>query len=580
MGELVLALAQVNTSVGDIKGNAVKILEWVESARAAGADIVLFPELSLTGYPPEDLLLKREFIVAGNEAMRGIAREVGDIVAVVGFAESGSDVYNAAAVAHRGSILCTYRKAFLPNYGVFDERRYFGAGTGSVVLDVSGVRVGITICEDIWFPGGPMEEQVAGGGAELVCNLSASPFNRGKHEYRERLAASRSMEGPVVLAYVNLVGAQDELVFDGGSFVYHPVQGFLARATRFKEELLLCCVDLAEVRADRLMEPRFRYSRAGSHPGNVDVYRLEAGPRDRCPSTDSGCGKHDLEPAEELFEALALGLSEYVGKNRFEKVVLGLSGGIDSALVASLAVESLGAGRVVCAFLPSRFTSEESALAAHSLAENLGVALMSIPIDEIFSAYIDVLSGEPGRACEGKVLENVQARIRGNILMALSNRNGWLVLATGNKSELSMGYCTLYGDMAGGFALIKDLLKTQVYELAEYMNMRSGRELIPRSIIERAPTAELAEGQLDTDTLPPYGLLDPVLEAYVEKGLGVLDILEKGFDRELVMGVVSAVDANEYKRRQAPTGVKLTARAFGRDWRMPISVLGRQCHRT
>lgn len=578
MCELVLALAQLNTAVGDIEGNAEKILDWIGLAEAAGADVVLFPELSLLGYPPEDLLLKREFLVAGNEAMRKIAREVGDIVAVVGFAESGGDVFNAAAVAHRGSIVCTYRKAFLPNYGVFDERRYFGAGTGSVVLEVRGVRLGITICEDIWFPGGPMEEQVAAG-AELVCNLSASPFNRGKHEYRERLAASRSMEGPVVLAYVNLVGAQDELVFDGGSFVYHPARGFLARAERFAEELLVCGVEFTDVRAERLMEPRFRYSRAGSRPGDVPVYSLDAGPRDVHPLVESPSGTRDHGPAGELFEALVLGLREYVGKNGFEKVVLGLSGGIDSALAASLAVEAIGAAKVVCAFMPSRFTSEESSVAAHSLAGNLGVELMSMPIDGVLRAYSDALAGLEEQAIEGTAFQNVQARIRGNMLMALSNCFGWLVLATGNKSELSMGYCTLYGDMAGGFALIKDLLKTQVYELAEYVNSRSGREVIPRSIIGRAPTAELAEGQLDTDTLPPYELLDPVLEAYVEKGLGARDIIERGFDRELVTGIISTVDANEYKRRQAPIGVKLTARAFGRDYRMPISITGRPRHR-
>jgi len=569
---LVLALAQVKSAVGDLEGNSSKITEYVQRASDAGADIVLFPELCLTGYPPEDLLLKADFTRSSMAALAELASGIGDMIAVVGFAESDYDIFNSAAVICKGAVHCVYRKVFLPNYGVFDEKRYFGAGNRNLVLDVSGTRVGITICEDIWFPGGPMEEQVARGGAEIMLNLSASPFNRGKYDYRKKLIASRSMDGPVVLAYCNMVGAQDELVFDGGSCVYHPQKGFIAKAGRFCEELLTCEVDLEQLKGNRLLEPRFRYSRAECPHAEVDVCRLEK------PAASAGRRKvaeplcpTDLSLTEEIFEALLIGLAEYVEKNGFKKVVLGLSGGIDSALTAAIAVEALGSDNVVCAFLPSKYTAGKSGDAAVELAENLGVRIITMPIGEIFAAYAGELAGELGENEEGVAFENIQARIRGNILMALSNQFGWLVLATGNKSELSMGYCTLYGDMAGGFALIKDLLKTQVYEVAEYVNERAGRELIPRFIIDRPPTAELRAEQLDTDSLPPYDELDPVLEAYVEEGLGSQDIISRGFTPELVKRVIRTVDSNEYKRRQAPVGVKITPRAFGRDWRMPIS---------
>jgi len=559
--------------VGDLEGNSRKVLEYTAAASDAGADIVLFPELCLTGYPPEDLLLKTEFTRSSMAAIAELAAGIGDMIAVVGFAESDYDIFNSAAVISKGKVQCTYRKVFLPNYGVFDEKRYFGAGNRNVVLDVGGTRLGITICEDIWFPGGPMEEQIARGGAEIMLNLSASPFNRGKYEYRKKLIASRSMDGPVVLAYCNMVGAQDELVFDGGSCVYHPQLGFLAKAGRFCEELLTCEVDLELLKGNRLLEPRFRYSRAECPHAEVEVCALErpqagAGRRKAAPGPEC---PEDMSLVEEIFAALLSGLGEYVAKNGFEKVVLGLSGGIDSALTAALAVEALGAENVVCVFLPSRYTAGESGDAATELADNLGVRIITMPIGEIFASYARGLEGEIGAKEESVAFENIQARIRGNLLMALSNEFGWLVLATGNKSELSMGYCTLYGDMAGGFALLKDLLKTQVYQLAEYLNERAGRQVIPRFIIERPPTAELRADQLDTDSLPPYEQLDPVLEAYVEEGLGEQEIVARGFSRELVRRVISTVDANEYKRRQAPVGVKITPRAFGRDWRMPIS---------
>ena len=572
MAGLVLALAQVKSAVGDLEGNSRMIIDYTEKAAAAGADIVLFPELCLTGYPPEDLLLKTEFTRSSMAAINELASAVGDIIAVVGFAEADYDIFNSAAVLNKGKIRCIYRKTFLPNYGVFDEKRYFGAGNRNVVLDVAGTRVGVTICEDIWFPGGPVEEQVARGGAQIMLNLSASPFNRGKYEYRKRLISSRAMDGPVVVAYCNMVGAQDELVFDGGSCVYHPQLGFIAQAGRFCEELLVCEVDLELLRSNRLLEPRFRYSSADCPHAEVDVCVLEkhsslpggaATAKTECPE--------DMTLTQEIYEALISGLEEYVAKNGFRKVVLGLSGGIDSALTAALAADALGGENVTCVFLPSKYTADESGRAAEELAANLGANYLTMPIGEIYSIYVEELAGELGEKDEGIAYENLQARIRGNLLMALSNQFGWLVLATGNKSELSMGYCTLYGDMAGGFALIKDLLKTQVYEVAEFVNERAGKDVIPRFVIDRPPTAELRADQLDTDSLPPYDVLDPVLEAYVEEGLGTQEIIARGFDREIVNRVIKAVDANEYKRRQAPVGVKITPRAFGRDWRMPIS---------
>jgi NAD+ synthase (glutamine-hydrolysing) len=572
---LVLALAQMSSAVGDLEGNSGKILEQIDTASAAGADIVVFPELCLTGYPPEDLLLKADFTMRSMAAIEELAAGVGDMIAVVGFAEADYDIFNAAAVINGGKVRCTYRKTFLPNYGVFDEKRYFGAGNRNVVLEVAGTRLGITICEDIWFAGGPMEDQVARGGAEIILNLSASPFNRGKDEYRKKLIEARAMDGPAVVAYCNMVGAQDELVFDGGSCVCHPQLGFIARAGRFCEELLFCEVDLELLKGNRLLEPRFRYSRAESLHAEVEVCALRRPSGSARTPVDAGGCAVDLTLSEEIFKALVLGLDEYVAKNGFKKVVLGLSGGIDSALTAAIATEALGPGNVTCVFLPSKFTAPESGRAARDLAENLGCRIIEIPIGEVYRSYVEVLSGELGDEDVGVTYENLQARIRGNLLMALSNQYGWLVLATGNKSELSMGYCTLYGDMAGGFALLKDLLKTQVYEVAEYVNERAGRDVIPRFIIDRPPTAELREEQLDTDSLPPYDVLDPVLEAYVEEGLGAQEIVERGFERELVERVIRTVDANEYKRRQAPVGVKITPRAFGRDWRMPISTTRR-----
>lgn len=572
MASIVLAIAQISSDIGDFEGNSAKIVEWVGKASKAGADIVLFPELALTGYPPEDYLLKTDFGRQSVSVMNSLASEVGDIIAVIGYPEADYDLFNSAAIIHQGKIRCTYRKTFLPNYGVFDEKRYFGPGNRNTVLDVGGVRLGVTICEDIWFAGGPMEQQVARGGAEVIVNISASPFNRGKYDYRKRLLEARALDGPAIVAYCNTVGAQDELVFDGGSCVCHPDLGFIAAAGRFCEELLVCTLDLESLKGNRLLEPRFRYSRSDCGAAEIEICHLEKPARhDAVAGQVAEPCSPELSLTEEIFDALVLGLKEYVRKNGFEKVVFGLSGGIDSAVVAALAAEALGGENVVCVFLPSKYTAGESGDAARELAGNIGARIIDIPIGEVYKSYVDVLKPILGGDDNGVTYENLQARIRGNLLMGLSNQYGWLVVATGNKSELSMGYCTLYGDMAGGFALIKDLLKTQVYELAEYINQRAGREVIPRFIISRPPTAELRPDQLDTDSLPPYSVLDPILEAYVERGMSAREIVDKGFDSAVVDRVVRTVDSNEYKRRQAPVGVKITPRAFGRDWRMPIS---------
>lgn len=563
------ALGQLSTDVGDFEANTRKILDFTMNASRRGVDIIVFPELCLNGYPPEDLLLKPEFLKAGKAALRALASQVKDIIVVVGFAERDVDVFNSAAVIWQGKVLGTYRKWFLPNYGVFDEKRYFGKGESCLLIDLNGTRVAVTICEDIWFTGGPMECSVARGGAEVVLNLSASPFERGKSQRRRDLISARCIDSNASLVYVNMVGAQDELVFDGGSCVYQPKRGFTAASPRFAEDLMVCDVEVG-FDARRMLEPTYRHSYLFKDvPLEVLVIK-----KDLRHSNEFLTGEpsfSEMSPAEELYEALILGLREYVRKNGFEKVVVGLSGGIDSALTAALAVEALGSKRVVGVFLPSEFTSALSRELVLRLSENLGIKLYEISINEVHYAYRETLTGPIDKGISGTVDENLQARIRGNILMALSNRYGWLVLATGNKSEFSMGYCTIYGDMAGGFAVLKDVFKTQVYELARYLNEKQGKEIIPDGIIARKPTAELKPGQFDTDRLPPYETLDPVLEAYVESCLSAEEIINMGYDASMVRDVTATVDRNEYKRRQAPVGLKLTPRAFGRDWRMPIS---------
>ena len=571
MDGLRIALAQLNTTVGNLSGNAEKILEYAGQAAAAGADLVAFPELALTGYPPEDLILNTDFTAANMDWLQRIASAMPDIAALVGFVDVAEDNFNAAALIGHGRVLDVYHKTFLPNYGVFDENRYFAAGRSNLVLELEGVRIGVTICEDIWFPGGPMEEVITEGGADVVVSLNASPFYRGRELERSRLVEARAVDSLAVLAYVNMVGGQDELVFDGGSMVFHPTKGMLALGARFAEDLVMCDVDVSTLRGLRAREPRQRYMRKAEAVRQVRFAQVESSRAAERPVLHPRTAPPPTSGPAEVHAALVLGLADYVRKNRFSQVVIGLSGGIDSALTAALAVEALGPKQVTCIFMPSRVTSDLSHEAAEEFARNLGVNMETYPIADLLECYRGQVAGSLEGPGSKVTLENLQARIRGNILMNISNSRGALVLATGNKSELSMGYCTLYGDMVGGFAVIKDLRKTDVYEVSRYINQVHGKDMIPVSIIEREPTAELAEGQKDTDSLPPYDILDPILEAYVEKSLGVADIVRMGFDKALVLEVAHKVDTNEYKRRQGPVGIKITPRAFGRDWRMPIS---------
>ena len=547
-----LALCQINATVGDISGNADRILFGLRSACDAGAELVLFPELALTGYPPEDLLLREHFLTDARSALEDLALEVTAVTAIVGFPElSESRVYNAAAVLADGAVQSIYRKLHLPNYGVFDEQRYFTAGTSGATIEVGGHQVGLTVCEDLWQPGPPATEE-AGAGARLLVNISASPYHAGKGTERERLFAHRAIESGAHVAFCALVGGQDELVFDGHSFVLDPSGATIARACQFAEDLLVCDLDL------------LRRTRSPSRP-----------PGRPCITP--------LAPVEaEVYAALALGLHDYVEKNSFSQVVLGLSGGIDSALVACLAADALGAERVNVAIMPSPYSSTATQSDAHALAAALGVRTHELAIEPAMDAYAHTLHADFDGLPADLTEENLQARIRGNLLMALSNKFGWLVLATGNKSEMSVGYTTLYGDLAGGFAVIKDVPKTLVYRLCEWRNSSAGAAVpdgapprapapIPASIVERAPSAELRHDQRDEDSLPPYDLLDRILHGYIELDHGREQLIASGLPEPEVDRTIRLVDLAEYKRRQAPPGIKVTTRAFGRDRRMPIT---------
>jgi NAD+ synthase (glutamine-hydrolysing) len=578
-----VALAQINPTVGDIEGNASKAREWIDRARAEGAQLVLLPELTLTGYPPEDLLLKPHFLAATRRALRDLASGVEGLVALVGFAEGNGFTHNSLAVLAGGEVRAAYSKMLLPNYGVFDERRYFEPGPSPALIELNGILVGLTICEDIWFPGPPSSVEALAG-ASLIVNASASPYHRGKGAEREAMVAHRARESGAKFALCNAVGGQDELVFDGHSVVVSEGGETLARAAQFAEELLVCNLELPSPEAA---------GRKGADqvPAGLEapvIAELETEPVRGDPVPQRLADR--LGPEAEIYEALKLGLRDYVTKNRFEHVVLALSGGVDSALVALIAADALGPQRVSCVVMPSPHSSADTQADARRIAANLGVELIEIPIADAMRTYGELLerpfAGADGargrdavdpaarRAEEAADLaaENIQARIRGNLVMALSNRLGWLVLTTGNKSELSVGYATLYGDMAGGFAVIKDVPKTLVYELVRYRNGLEGRELVPESVLERAPSAELRPGQRDEDALPPYEVLDRILEAYVERDEDAERIAaEDGISPEVVAEVISMVDRAEYKRRQAPPGIKITPKAFGRDRRLPIT---------
>jgi NAD+ synthase (glutamine-hydrolysing) len=562
-----VALAQINPTVGAIEGNARLIVDWMDRARRLACDVVAFPELALTGYPPEDLLFKPAFIEANLRALADLARQSRGLTAIVGFVDKRDDIFNAAAVLHDGAHAGTYHKQYLPNYGVFDENRYFQAGTESAVFAIGDTVLAANICEDIWYPTGPTTLQALAG-AELVVTINASPYHAGKAQHREKMLATRAADDLVCLAFVNTVGGQDELVFDGQSFVFNEKGERIARAKAFEEDLLVVDLDLDDVFRARLHDSRRRKEKLRGDAGIRRVALAPLPPRDR-----PRLPPHEveaLEPVDEIYRALLVGTRDYVGKNGFAHVVLGLSGGIDSSLVATIACDALGPANVTGVSMPSPYSSSGTRRDAARLARNLGIEYLTLPITEVFKAYRRALAKPFKGLREDTTEENIQARIRGNYLMALSNKFGWLVLTTGNKSEYGVGYATLYGDMAGGFAVIKDVPKMLVYRLAEHANRRARREIIPRTVFERAPSAELRPNQTDQDTLPPYPVLDPILEAYVEGDQGLADIVARGFDPVTVARVIAMVDRNEYKRRQAPIGIKITPRAFGRDWRLPI----------
>jgi NAD+ synthase (glutamine-hydrolysing) len=571
MSRLRVAVCQLNVVVGDLGANAQRVIEALGAAEEAGADLAVFPELVLTGYPPEDLLLKPGFIADNLEALGKVAAASERCAAVVGFVDERTDLYDAAAVCAFGQVQGVYHKQTLPNYGVFDEKRYFAAGTGATQLFlIGGVRVGISVCEDAWSPLGPIALQAAAG-AELVVNINASPYHAGRLAERKRMLATRAADASCTLVYVNLVGAQDELVFDGASLVLDPDGNVLAALPQFEEAVTFVDLDVRSVYRKRLLDPRGRPT-ASPLPVTPIVTDPRGGIDDRrLVSTVAA----ELGPIEEIYRALVLGTHDYVTKNGFSEVVIGLSGGIDSSLVAVVAADALGAGRVHGVSMPSRYSSDHSRSDAQVLADRLGIDFRTIPIEAAHTALLEMLAPSFAGLKEDLTEENLQSRIRGVLLMALSNKHGWMVLTTGNKSELAVGYSTLYGDTAGGFGVIKDVLKTAVYELCRWRNgvaeAKGQPGPIPEAVLTKPPSAELRPDQRDDQNLPPYEILDPILEAYVERDLTADELIEAGFDEALVRRIVRLVDLAEYKRRQSPLGVRVTPKSFGKDRRVPIT---------
>jgi NAD+ synthase (glutamine-hydrolysing) len=567
VARLRIALAQINPTVGDLDGNVAKICAAYDEAEAAECDIVAFPELAITGYPPEDLVLKAGFVAANQQALTTIAARTGRCVAVVGFVDADRDLYNAAAVCVDGEVVGTYRKRVLPNYAVFDEARYFTPGDDNDPYElyvIGGVKVSVSICEDVWSPTGPLAEQAAGG-AELNININGSPFHNGKAHDRERMLATRAADASCALVYVNQVCGQDELVFDGGSMVFDAEGTLIARAAQFDEQMLITDVVVEPVYRKRLIDPRGRATL--EHLPTVTITEQPRLPEGRLDPPQAELLSADAE----LYAALVLGTRDYVRKNGFTDVVIGLSGGIDSTLVACVAVDALGAEHVHGVSMPSRYSSDHSRSDAADLAERLGIDYRTVPIEPAFAAYLDMLApsfdGRPADLTE----ENLQSRIRGTTLMALSNKFGWMVLTTGNKSEMAVGYFTIYGDSVGGYAVIKDVLKTRVYDLCRYVNAHAGRTIINESVITKPPSAELRPDQRDDQSLPPYEVLDPILQLYVEDDRTAAEIIELGHDEALVRRITRLVDVNEYKRRQCPPGVRVSLKAFGKDRRLPIT---------
>ena len=581
-----IAMVQMNPVVGDVDGNVRAMGKWVTQARRVGADIVVFPELAITGYPPEDLVLRPSFLRDTNHALQWLTKQCRNLTVVVGYLEEGGmiclrdstpfvvpsgprHVFNAAAVIHDRQVVATCQKTFLPNYGVFDESRYFSPGKKALVCQVQGVRFGVNICEDIWYADGPTRDQVSVGGARLILNINASPYHVGKARTRERMLGQRARENDVVVSYTNMVGGQDEIVFDGNSMIVDRTGKVITRAKAFEEELLVADLSFDGPRETR---PAGRGKRAGQ---GYPVKRVRLSPvvqrkANKPVPLKNPAVSHDVE---EIYQALVTGVRDYVRKNRFQRVLIAISGGIDSALTAVIAADALGPDRVTGVFMPSPFTSRESRVDANALTKALNVRLLTIPITRLWKQYVRALSSTFGKRAPDTTEENLQARIRGTIVMALSNKFGHLVLTTGNKSEMSVGYATLYGDMAGGFAVIKDVPKILVYVLARYRNLKAVdvQAVIPQRIIDRAPSAELKPNQTDQDALPPYEVLDPILEAYVEREYSFQEIAGKGFPLQTVKRVMAMVDRSEYKRRQAPIGIKIMQKALGKDRRMPIT---------
>ena len=559
-----IALAQLNTRVGDLNSNVAAITAAYAEAEAAGCDLIAFPELAITGYPPEDLLLKPGFVADNHEALEAVAERTGRCVAFVGFADEGHDLHNAAAVCAGGRVVAIYHKRLLPNYAVFDEQRYFVPGTHPFQLfEIAGVKVGVSICEDAWSATGPIAPQAAGG-AELVVNINASPFFAGRLAARERMLATRASDNSTALVYLNQVGGQDELIFDGASLVFDAEGELVARAAQFVEDLVIIDLDVRPVFRKRLLDPRGRAA-ADALPVVTISSASASPPTDLRPAVITPA----LDAVAEVYEALVLGTRDYVGKNGFRDVVIGLSGGIDSSLVACVAVDALGADHVHGVSMPSRYSSDSSKTDAQKLAANLGIDLNTIAIEPAHTAFLEMLTPAFGGRQADLTEENLQSRIRGVVLMGLSNKLGWLVLTTGNKSEMAVGYSTLYGDTAGGFAVIKDVPKTLVYSLCRYRNGLG--PVIPADVLTKPPSAELRPDQRDDQSLPPYEVLDPILEAYVEGDLTAAELVAAGHDPALVRQITTLVDRAEYKRRQSPPGVRVTPKAFGKDRRLPIT---------
>jgi len=567
-----VGMAQINLTVGDLSGNARKIIQFIDEAKSLGVDLLTFPELAITGYPPEDLLLKPQFIKQNQESLSKIVEHTSDIAVVVGFVDSNSDIYNAAAVIYDNKLAGVYHKIYLPNYGVFDENRYFQAGNECPVFIVCGIGIGVTICEDMWYEGGPARVE-AYAGARVLININSSPYHAGKSHFRERMLATRASDNMAIVVYNNLVGGQDELVFDGNSFIINEKGEVIARGKQFEEDLIVADLNMESVVRSQLHGPRRRKETIWLKNELEQVTEIKIS------NEYSAVAKLPLPPRQverlgdlaEVYQALVLGTGDYVRKNGFQKVVIGLSGGIDSSLVAAIAVDALGAENVVGVSMPSRYSSPGSISDAEILAKSLGIELKVIPIERAFGAYLETLAESFKNSQPDVTEENIQARIRGNILFALSNKFGWLVLACSNKSETATGYTTLYGDMSGGFIPLKDVPKTTVFELAQYRNHQAGKEVMPSSVLTKEPSAELRPEQKDIDTLPPYEILDPILKAYVEDDMAIDQIIAMGFNRKMVEQAARLVDQSEYKRRQAAPGIKITPRNFGRDRRLPIT---------